>query len=272
MGADACGAPVAPHDGSNAASFYYDEAAAQLTINGRGAHLGLAKAVNGEELSASGSAPDSIIYEVLTLTADGNNMTVTVETGAGVWWTFNLVKVPVSALAGSWSLDGEGAAGVGPTAGSMEWWSTGADVVAERACWFDDTMVFGDDGSFRNVMGDDTWVEAWQGGADACATPVAPHDGSSAGTYSYDETAGKITITGKGSHLGLPKAVNGSELSSSASAPDSITYDVLTATADGKYLTVSVEAGAGVWWTFNLAKNAAATPAPVDPVDPVDPG
>lgn len=92
------------------------------------------------------------------------------------------------------SLDGEGAAGVGPTAGSMEWWSTGADVVAERACWFDDTMVFGDDGSFRNVMGDDTWVEAWQGGADACATPVAPHDGSSAGTYSYDETAGKLPL------------------------------------------------------------------------------
>ena len=103
-------------------------------------------------------------------------------------------------------------------------------------------MVFGDDGSFRNVMGDDTWVEAWQGGADACATPVAPHDGSSAGTYTcMTKTAGKITITGKGSHLGLPKAtLMVLSYLLQLQRPDSITYDVLTATADGKYLTVSV--------------------------------
>ncbi|MBT5797557.1 MAG: hypothetical protein HOI09_09255, partial [Porticoccaceae bacterium] len=92
-----------------------------------------------------------------------------------------------------------------------------------------------------------------------------PHDGSAVATYSYDEAAGTITINGKGAHLGLPKAVNGQELSDPGAAPDSITYKVLTATSDGKYLTVSVEAGSGVWWTFNLAKNASGGTDPVDP-------
>ncbi|MDG0970176.1 MAG: carbohydrate binding domain-containing protein, partial [Porticoccaceae bacterium] len=267
-GADGCGTPVAPHDGSAPASFYYDESAGQLTLTGKGAHLGLPKAVNGQELSSSSSAPDSVTYDVLTLSADGSYMSVTVETAPGVWWSFNLAKVPVSALAGSWALDGEGAAGVGPTEGSMEWWSADASVVADRACWFDDAFVFGDDGSFSNVMGDETWVEAWQGGADSCATPVAPHDGSSAGSFSYDETAGTITINGRGLYLGLPKAVNGSELSSSESAPDSIVYNVLTATSDGKYLTVSVEAATGVWWTFNLAKNTSGGNEPAPQPEP----
>ena len=253
-GADACAAPVAPHDGSAAASWVWDEAGATLTINGRGAHLGLAKAVNGQEISASASAPDSITYQILTLTADGMNLTVTVETAPGVWWTFNLAKKPVSPFVGVWKLDGEGAAGVGPTAGSMEWWSTGADVVAERACWFDDFYTFGTDGSFKNSFGNDTWVEAWQGGADACGAPVAPHDGSAEATFTHDEAAGTLTLSGRGAHVGLPKAVNGQELASSASAPDSITYDILTLTADGMSLTVTVETAPGVWWTFNLAK------------------
>ena len=81
-------------------------------------------------------------------------------------------------LVGEWMLDGEGAAGVGPTAGSMEWWSTNADVVSERACWFDDLFAFSLDGTFQNIQGETTWVEAWQGGADSCAAPVSPHDGS----------------------------------------------------------------------------------------------
>ena len=57
---------------------------------GTGSPLGLAKAVNGQELSSPADAPDSITYNVLTL--DGSSMTVSVETGPGVWWTFNLTK------------------------------------------------------------------------------------------------------------------------------------------------------------------------------------
>ena len=139
--AEGCGAPIAPHDGSARSIFEYDETASTLTIHGTGAHLGLAKAVNGQELASPGAAPASIVYDVMTL--DGDNMTVTLETAAGVWWTFNLARVSNSPLAGNWKLDGEGAASVGPAPDSAEWWaSTTANGAgpAERMCWFDDVL------------------------------------------------------------------------------------------------------------------------------------
>ena len=252
--ADGCGAPVAPHDGSISASYAYDESAGTLTLNGQGAHLGLAKVVNGSELGSSSEAPDSITYTVLTF--DGDFLSVVVEAGDGVFWTFDLAKQQPSPLAGTWRLDGEGAAGVGPTAGSKEWFATNAANgagVEGRPCLFDDTFVFGADGSFSNQMGDATWVEGWQGAdADGCGAPVAPHDGSNAATFAYDEAAATVTLTGVGAHLGLAKVVNGSELASSSAAPESITYTVLT--FDGDYMSVVVEAGDGVFWTYDLVK------------------
>ena len=38
---DGCGTPVAPHDGSNAATWAYDADAGTVTLNGQGAYLGL---------------------------------------------------------------------------------------------------------------------------------------------------------------------------------------------------------------------------------------
>ena len=69
-------------------------------------------------------------------------------------------------------------------------------------------------------MGDQTWVEAWQGAsADGCAAPVAPHDG--AGTYSFvhDQSTNTVTLIGKGSFIGIPKATNNGELSSNDNVP-----------------------------------------------------
>ena len=209
--------------------------------------------MNGAELASPADAPADIVYQVATL--DGDNMTVTLETAPGVWWTFRLERVSNSQLAGNWKLAGDGAASVGPTEGSAEWWSsTAANGAgpAERACWFDDVFHFGGSGSFQNFMGGETWVEAWQGGSDACGAPVAPHDGATVGSFMYDESANTLTIMGTGSHLGLAKAVNGQELSSPTDAPASITYNVLT--LDGTSMTVSVETSPGVWWTFNLTK------------------
>ena len=60
--------------------------------------------------------------------------------------------------------------------------------------------------------------------ADACGAPVAPHDGTVAATYTYDEGAGTVTLNGTGAYLGIPKAYNGGELADPADAPDSITY------------------------------------------------
>ena len=247
-GADACAAPVAPHDSSADAVYTYDEDAGTLTVLGKGAYVALPKAVNGQELASVADTPDFITYQVLTL--DGDSMTVTVETAAGVWWTFNLKRVSNSPLRGNWKLDGDGGAGVGPSAGSTEWW---ASVEADRPCWYDDIMHFGADGTFLNAMGGETFVEAWQGGADACAAPVAPHDGSTTGSFDYDADAGTLTINGLGSHIALPKAVNGQELSSIADTPESVTYDVLTVGSDS--MTVTVVAGAGVFWSFRLKKD-----------------
>ena len=246
-GADSCATPVAPHDGSTVGTYTYDEDAGTLTITGKGAHIALPKAVNGQELTTTADTPDSVVYQVLTL--DGDSMTVTLETGPGVWWTFRLARVPASPLAGKWKLDGDGAAGVGPSAGSMEWW---ASVEADRPCWYDDIYDFGADGSFSNVHGDATWVEGWQGGADSCAAPVAPHDGSADAVFTYDEDASTLTLMGKGAYLAVPKAVNGQELSSVADTPDFVTYQVTT--LDGDSMSLTVETAAGVWWSFNLKR------------------
>ena len=255
-GADACDAPVAPHDGSAPAAFNHDDAAETLTILGTGAHIALPKAVNGAELKLPSAAPDAITYQLATL--DGDNMTVTLETNADAWWTFRLRRISTSPLVGNWKLAGDGAASVGPAAESAEWWSSTGDTAgpAGRPCWFDDIFHFADDGSFRNFMGGETWVEAWQGAeADGCAAPASPHDGADAGTYSYDEEAGTLTITGKGSHLGLAKAVNGAQLGAeggTTEAPASINYTVVT--LDGDNMTVTLETDPGVWWTFRLEK------------------
>ena len=246
---EACGAPVAPHDGSNASTWAYDEGASTVTLSGVGAHLGLAKAVNGAELGDPATAPDSITYDVLVL--DGDSLTVTVAVGNG-WWTFSFERQPVSPLAGDWRLDGAGALAVGPSSGDASWWTNNADDVVTRACLFDDVFRFGADGSFSNVQGSATWLEPWQGtDPEACGAPVAPHDGSNGAVFQYDEGAGTLKLTGRGAHLGLAKAVNDAELGDPSAAPESITYDVLT--LDGDNLTVTVAVGNG-WWTFNLVR------------------
>ena len=257
--ADGCATPVAPHDGSIAASFVYDEDAGTLTLNGQGAHLGLAKVVTGSELSSPSAAPASVTYTVLTF--DGDFLSVVVEAGDGVFWSYDLVKDQPSPLAGTWRLEG---AGVGPTPGDRGWFTlnrSNADDLAARPCLFDDAFVLGADGTFANQMGDATWVEAWQGAAaDGCATPVAPHDGSIAASFVYDEDAGTLTLNGQGAHLGLAKVVTGSELSSPSAAPESVTYTVLT--FDGDFLSVVVEAGDGVFWSYDLVKDSDAAVEP----------
>jgi hypothetical protein len=164
-------------------------------------------------------------------------------------------------LTGEWKMyGGEGSAGVGGSAGSMGWWSVDADVISNRGCWLDDRFVFGENGTFSNFMGSETWLERWQGvDSDQCGVPVTPHDGSAVAAYSHDQAAGTLTIIGRGAHLGLPKATNGAEISSPSAAPDSITYRILVLDEAGKYMSVTLETDWGVWWTFSLVKVADAS-------------
>lgn len=250
-GSDACGSPVAPYDGSASATYTYDSAAGTVTLNGTGAYIGLAKANNAGELP-NVAVPSSITYNVTFL--DANTISVYIESGAGVFWQYKLERIGAtsSPIEGTWKMAEEaGAFGVGPAVGDTSWWNCDDACVTERACYYDDTYVFNSDGSFSNVLGSETWVEGWQGGSDACGTPVAPYDGSASATYTYDSAAGTVTVNGTGAYIGLAKANNAGELPNVA-VPTSITYNVTF--VDANTMTVYVEAGAGVFWQYKLVK------------------
>ena len=248
-GSDACGAPVAPHDGSANATYVYDDTVGTITLNGAGAYIGLPKAVNTGELP-NVPVPSSITYNV-TLTDNNNTMNVVIESGTGVFWQYKLIRYN-SPLEGTWVLAPEGGAlGVGPAPGDTSWWNCDAACVTTRACYYDDAYVFGSDGSFTNLLGTETWIEGWQGGSDSCGTPVAPHDGMGSASFVYDEVVGTVTIHGTGSYIGLPKAVNAGELPN-VPVPDSITYSVTF--LDSNTISVVIEAGTGVFWQYKLVR------------------
>ena len=78
---DGCGTSVAPHDGSNAAT-WTDNGDGTLTLTGVGAHLGLPKVHNAGELTSPGDAPGSITYPFVI---DGTTMTIDIDFGGGFW-------------------------------------------------------------------------------------------------------------------------------------------------------------------------------------------
>ena len=165
-----------------------------------------------------------------------------------------------ASIVGDWKLAPMAAAlGVGwDAANATGWWSNSADDVTTRACLFDDIFRFGEDGSFSNVMGSETWLEGWQGvDSDQCGTPVAPHDGSGSATYTHDASTGALVLTGKGAHVGLPKAFNGGELTTPADAPDSITYTV-TEISDSA-MTVQINYFDTYVWQYKFAKVVAVS-------------
>jgi hypothetical protein len=157
-----------------------------------------------------------------------------------------------SSLIGTWQMAPEaGSLGVGPTPGDTSWFACDSTCVTDRACYFDDTYVFGANGSFTNVLETDTWIEPWQGGSDACGTPVAPYNGVTA-SFIHNEIAGTVTLNGTGAYIGLPKANNQGELPNVA-VPNAITYTVTFIDADT--ISVYIEAGAGVFWQYKLIRN-----------------
>ncbi|MFK8039695.1 MAG: hypothetical protein AB8B74_15490, partial [Crocinitomicaceae bacterium] len=96
--AEGCDVPVAPHDGnpSTAFTYAYDATAGTLTVNGTGAHVGLPKATNQGELSASPppAVPTSIVYDVV-FSNNSDTMTVDCNFGGG-YWRFVYIKTSVA--------------------------------------------------------------------------------------------------------------------------------------------------------------------------------
>lgn len=161
---------------------------------------------------------------------------------------------PASGLEGAWKIASEaGSLGVGPAPGDKSWWAIDAAGVSARSCFFDDTYVFGANGSFSNVLGNSTWLEGWQGVSnDSCGTPVAPHNGANNATYVYDAVARTITLNGAGAYLGLPKATNAGELPNVA-VPNSRVYSV-TLSNGNNTMELIIETGSGVFWHFKLVR------------------
>lgn len=260
-GGDACGAPVAPHDGTIPATYSYDESAGTLTLTGEGSYLGLAKANNEGELP-NVAVPASITYTA-SLSEDKNTMNVYIESGAGVFWQYKLVKDVPSPIIGTWVMAPEaGSLGVGPAIGDTSWFAIDDEGVVERACYFDDTYIFGADGSFLNVLGTDTWLESWQGGSDACGAPVAPHDGAANATYMYDASTGALTVSGSGAYVGIPKANNVGELPN-VPVPASITYTVSFEDNDTMNIYIETGTGSGVFWQYKLIRYVVPEASPI---------
>ncbi len=94
VAAEECGAPVAPHDGSNAATWTYDAGAGTITLTGLGAHLGLPKVINDAEIDNPANAASSITYPVVI---DGDRMTIDINFGPG-FWHFVLVRTTTSVV------------------------------------------------------------------------------------------------------------------------------------------------------------------------------
>ena len=177
---------------------------------------------------------------------------------------------PNEPLFGSWVMANQaGSLGVGPSVGDTSWWAIDGAGVVQRSCYFNDTYVFGEDGSFTNNLGDETWLEGWQSGAaDACGAPVAPHDGSASATYEYNANDGTLKLIGAGAYLGLPKAVNAGELPN-VEVPAEVTYQV-TLSEDGNSMDVYVEAGTGVFWQYKMVRgDGSDTEISGDPLETI---
>jgi hypothetical protein len=96
---DGCNTPVAPHDGTTNApyTYAYNSATSELTVNGIGAHIGLAKVINGGEINNPANAASSITY-ISTFSNNNNTLTLEISIGGG-WWKFvyqrtNAVTIP----------------------------------------------------------------------------------------------------------------------------------------------------------------------------------
>ena len=91
---EGCTAPIAPWNGSNSsATWEYDEDAKTIRISGAGAYLGLFKIGESVEHATGATADESITYTDVSISEDGNTLTVIkVIADGGVFWRFKMAK------------------------------------------------------------------------------------------------------------------------------------------------------------------------------------
>tara|TARA_B100001287_G_scaffold71316_1_gene58888 strand:+ start:6331 stop:7851 length:1521 start_codon:yes stop_codon:yes gene_type:complete len=165
-----------------------------------------------------------------------------------------------SQIEGTWKLSPTNAAmGCGPNQGDVSWWSSSIGDVSGRDCLFDDSITFLENGTMLHYMGEETWLESWQGVSDdGCGSPIQPHDG---GEADWVYVNNQLIVSGLGAHIGLPKAYNGGELTDTSDAVDEITYNI-TMSSSGDAFTADIQsAGNGDgWWRFEYVKTSTDAP------------
>ena len=130
--------------------------------------------------------------------------------------------------------------GVGPYEFDVSWWNGDDGVIALRPCFYDDEYLIKADGTFELDLQNETWVELWQGGSDACDGPVAPHDGSTDATWRFSPENGTLTVQGKGRTSGSKQsmAVSWQRLQRPEASPTMSTNKVRTPNPHGQF-----------WWS-----------------------
>ena len=165
---------------------------------------------------------------------------------------------PAFDITGVWSVEQvPGSLAVGPGPGTGDYFSINAGQIITRACFYDDKYTFNADGTFTIDMGDQTYLEPWQGvGEETCGVPVAPYNG---GEFTYTYSSAALTLIGTGAHVALPKVNNAGELPN-VPVPDQITYTIAEQSQTGnvRRMTLHIQVGPEAWWTFKLASGATA--------------
>lgn len=214
---------------------------------------------NADVLATAGPAVSYTYPNADMSTTYSINVTASASTAENVSLAKDIViaayEAPTTDALGRWVLLHEaGSLAVGESATNLGWWTSSLSDVATRDCLFDDVYEFKADGSFENTLGDQTWGEPWSGtDPEACASPVAPYDGTATATWSHDESAGTIVISGSGAFLGLPKVANVEFDLANASTITSVTYTSVSFSEDKNTMTVQCDYGAGVW-QFKFAR------------------
>lgn len=220
------------------------------TVTVKGADMEVSKVCYGScDACPAAPIPKYKVTFQVDMASECNVEDVDIAGGKINGWSGGTMLSNQSGLSGDWKIT---KIGVGPSKGDISWFNENINS-STRPCSVDDRIVMNRDGSFLNVFGKETWVEGWQKvGANGCGAPVAPFDGSTAGTWK-DNGNGTFTVYGKGSYVGIPKVVNGAEISKNEDARDSITYEY---SISGTKLTTYISIGSG-YWQFEYDRNTS---------------
>lgn len=197
--------------------------------------------------------PESDATYTIVVTASATGF---LATNATKEVTVDYTEPDPSPAEGRWVILHDAASlGIGPSKTDFSWWSNSIADVITRACLFDDVFVFNADGSFESNPGDKTWIEpAFGNDPESCSAVIAPWTDSSDGTWTLDEEANTLTISGAGSYLGLFKLGEIGELKTGSAADESITYSDVSFSDDGNTMTVFKIYDGTNFWRMKFAK------------------